>query len=86
MRSDNSAGSKFNRVCTDFPNISVLPKSATPGDIQVMYAHESVGNKFLGKTVTDFTLSESIEVPTVISIDTKSAFVRDCENICLPTT
>ena len=56
MRSDDPYGSKLKRVCTDFPNLPVLVKSATPGDIQVKYAHASVGNKSLGKMVTAFAL------------------------------
>ena len=33
MCSYEPAGSKFKHVCTDFPNIAVLTKSATPGYI-----------------------------------------------------
>ena len=34
MRSGELAGSKFKRVSMDFPNLAILTKSATPGDIQ----------------------------------------------------
>ena len=77
MRSDGPAGSKFKRVCTDLPNLEVLPKSATPGDIQITYARVCVGNKSLGKTVTAFAQAVSLEVPTVVLIDTERAFAGD---------
>ena len=74
MRSDDPAGSKFKRVCTDLPNTAVLIKIATPGDIQVT------------KTVTDFALVESLKVKTVVSIDFEPAFADDVKNIRLLTT
>ena len=54
MRLDKPYGSKFKRACTYFPNLVVLTKSATPGDIQVKYAYASIGNKSLAETVADF--------------------------------
>ena len=33
IRSDKLTGSKSKRVGTDFPNLAVLTKSTTPGDI-----------------------------------------------------
>ena len=86
MRSDDPDGSKFKRVSTDFPNLAVLTKSATPGEIQEMYAHVSVGNKYLGETVTAFALAGYLKAPTVISIDTERAFAGDGKNIRLLTT
>ena len=56
MRSENLAGSKFKQVCTDTPNLAALTASAKLWDIQAMYAHASIGNKSLGKTVTTFSL------------------------------
>ena len=35
MRSDKPYISKFKSICTYLPNMSVIAKSATPGDIQV---------------------------------------------------
>ena len=46
---DKPDGSKFKHVCTYFPILAVLAKSAMPGDIQVTYAHASVGKNILGK-------------------------------------
>ena len=51
-----------------------------------MYEHASVGNKSLGKTVTTFALTVSLEATTVASIDIERAFYGDGEKICLPTT
>ena len=85
MRSDNPAGSKLKRVCTDLPNMVVLNMIATPGDIQVTYAHASVRNKSLGKAVTDSSLAGSLEAPTMVSIDIKSAFSGNDEKTCVLT-
>ena len=86
MRSDKPASSKLKRLCTDFPNLEVLTKSATPGDIQVTHSHASIENKSLGKTVTTFALKGSVVAPTVISIDIERAFARGGKNIRLLTT
>ena len=34
MRASEPAAEKFKNVCEDFPNLSILTKSSTPGDIQ----------------------------------------------------
>ena len=60
VRLDNPAGSKFKGFCTYFPNLTVLTKSETPGDIHVTYAHVPVGNKSLVKMVTAFSLEVSL--------------------------
>ena len=46
----------------------------------------SIGNKYLGKTVTAFALAGSLEYPMVVSINTEHAFTRSDKNICLPVT
>ena len=86
MRSDNPAGSKFKRVSTDFPNLAVLTKSATPGEIQATDSHRCVGNKSLGETVATFNLEGYLKVPTMVSINIDRAFAGDGEKIRLPTT
>ena len=48
MRLDEPSGTKFKCVCTYFPNITLLSKSTTTGDIQVTFGHASVRNKSLG--------------------------------------
>ena len=56
MRTSDPANKKFKYVCEDFPNFSILAESATPGDIQLTFAHASIGNKSLGGSVTEFSL------------------------------
>ena len=34
---DDPDGSKFKRICADFPNIEMLAKSSTPEEVQAMY-------------------------------------------------
>ena len=68
------AGSKFKRISTDFPNLAILTKSATSGDIQSTFAHASIGNNFLGETVTPFALTGSLEAPTVVLINIEPSF------------
>ena len=86
MRLDDLAGSKFKRISTDFPNLEILSKSVTPGEIQATYLHTSVGNKSLGKTVTALALSGSLKMPTVVLIDIKRALAGDGEKIGLTAT
>ena len=86
MHLDEPVGTKFKRVCTYFPNLALLTKSATPGDIQVTFGNASVGNKYLWETVTSFSLTGSLESPTVVSIDSKRAFTSAGKKIRLPVT
>ena len=37
MRVSDPANEKFKRVCNDFPNITILAKSATPGEVQMTF-------------------------------------------------
>ena len=69
MRSDEPVDSKFKRVCTYLPNLAVLTNIATHGDIQVTYEHASIGNKSLGKKVSDFALEVSPEAITMVLVD-----------------
>ena len=43
-----SAGAKFELLCADFPNVTLLAKSASSGKIKVTFVHASVGNKSMG--------------------------------------
>ena len=86
MRSDDPSGSKFKHICTDFTNLEVLTRSAIPGYAQVTYAHTSIENNPLGKTITTLALEVSLEAPTMVSIDTKRAFAGYGKKIYLPTT
>ena len=60
MRSDEPAGAKFKHVRADFPNIALLNKSATLGNIQLTSCHASVGNNSLGETATALSLEISL--------------------------
>ena len=86
MHSDRLAVSKFKRVCADFPNLALLAKSAKSEEFQVIYAHTSNGNKFLGETVTTYAMAGLLEAPTVATIDSDYAFTFACDKIRLPTT
>ena len=68
MRSDEPSVAKFKLVYADLPNLALLTKSATPGEVQVTYAHESIGNKSLGKNVTSFALVELLEALNVVQL------------------
>ena len=38
---------KYKKLCDNFPNLVILTKIATPGKVQLSFAHASVGNKSL---------------------------------------
>ena len=86
MCSDEPSGLKFICVRTDFLNLAILTKSATPGEIQATYVHAYVGNKSLSETSTAFALEGYLKAPTVVLIYIEHAFDSDGENICLTTT
>ena len=66
MRASKLAAEKFKRVCEDFPNLTILTKSATPGDIQLTFGHVAVGNKSLGESSVAFSLAGNLRSPSVI--------------------
>ena len=45
IRLDDPAGSNFKGVSAYTPNLTLLTKSATPGEIQVTFSHASVGKQ-----------------------------------------
>ena len=45
MRASKPALDKLMNVCKDFHNLAILTKSCTPGEIQLMFGHATVGNK-----------------------------------------
>ena len=57
MRYNNPVSTKFKCVCTDFPNLALLTKSATTGDIQVTFGHASVENNPLREILIAFALT-----------------------------
>ena len=47
MRASKPATKKYKKVCKDFPNIAILTKSATLGEVQLTFGHVAVVNKSL---------------------------------------
>ena len=84
MLTSDPDAEKYKRVCEDFPNIAILTKSATPGNIQLTFGHPAVGNKSLGEPVAAFDLAGDISSPSVISPKIEIAFAADGNKICLP--
>ena len=48
MRASEPATDKFKKICEAFPNLAIITKSSTPGEIQLTFGHADVGNKSLG--------------------------------------
>ena len=84
MRASDLAAEKFKNVREDFPNIAILTKSSTSGEILLTFGHSAVGNKSLGESVVAFDLEGDIISPSVISFNIEIAFATDSENILLP--
>ena len=78
------AADKYKDVCEDFPNLGILTKSSTHGEIQLTFGHAAVGNKPLGESVVAFALAGDLGSPSVISFILEIAFATDGENIQLP--
>ena len=47
MHMSNPSLEKYKKVFGNFPNLAILTKSATPGEVQLIFAHASIGNKLL---------------------------------------
>ena len=76
----------YKKVCNDLPNITILTKSVMPGEVQLTFAHVSVGNTSLGRSVAAFALAGSLDLPSIVSIDITLAFDTDSDKIRLPIT
>ena len=74
MRASEPAAKKYKRVCKDFPNLAILTKSATPGEVQLTFDHAAVGNKPLGESVVAFDLAGNLSSPLVIFLQIEIAF------------
>ena len=84
MRTSEPAAKKYKRVCKDFPNLAILTKSATPGDIKLTFVHAAVGKNSLGESVVDFALAGDLSSPSVVYLKIEIAFAADVNNIRLP--
>ena len=84
MHASEPAAEKYKRVCEDFPNLAILTKSASPGEIQFTFSHAAIGNKSLWESVVAFSLTGNLSSPFVISLKIKIAFYADGDKIHLP--
>ena len=86
MSSNETSDIKFKRLCADLPNIAILTKSATPGEVQMSFCHMIIVNNSHRETITTFSLMVSPKFITDVEIDTKRAFTRADDKIRFPTT
>ena len=86
MRASEPATEKSKKVCEDFPNLGIMTKSSTPGEVQLTFGHATVGNKSLGESIQAFALAGDLGSPSVISFNLKIAFAPEGEKIRLPIT
>ena len=86
MRTSEPAGEKFKYVCGNFPNLAILTKRATLGDVQLTFVHVSVGKTPLGESITAFSHAGSLEAPTVNYINVNIAFAIAGNRIWIPVT
>ena len=57
IRASKPATEKFKDIYNDFPNLSILTKSSTPGEVQLTFGHSTVGKNSLGETLQAFSLT-----------------------------
>ena len=86
MRTIDPANDKFKCVYRYFPNIVILNKSATSGEVKLTLAHAYVGNKYLGGYITAFALAVSLESPALVLINAEIAFAISGDKIYLLVT
>ena len=86
MHSAKPSVSKFKRVCADSPNLTLITKSATPGEVQVIYMHASIGTSPLKKPWPLYSWWDHLNASSVVMINDERAFVGAGNKICLPTT
>ena len=82
----NPARIKFKHVCKYFPNIAILTKNSSPGDVQLTFTHASVGNNYHKEFVAAFSLVGFLEAARVFSIDVNIAFSVAGNKIWVPVT
>ena len=80
------AAKKYKRVSKDFPNLVILTKSATPGEIQLTFVHAAVGNNYLWGSVIAFDLEGDLISSSVISLNIEITFAADGDKIRIPIT
>ena len=79
MRASKQATDKYKNVCEDFPNLGILTKSSTPGEIQLTFGHAAVGSKSPGEPAVAFALAGDLSSPYVISFNIEIAFATNSD-------
>ena len=79
MRASEPATEKYKNVCEDFPNLGILTKSSTPGEVQLTFGHSTVGNKSLGESIHTLALAGGLGSPSVILFNLDIAFAQEGE-------
>ena len=74
IRASVPATEKYKDICSDFPNLAILTKSSTPGEVQLTFGHSMVRNKSLGESLQAFALAGNLGSPSVISLNLEIAF------------
>ena len=57
MRTSEPSFEKYKKFCDYFPNLAILTKSATPGEVQLTFVHASVGGKSFSESIEAFALA-----------------------------
>ena len=84
MHASNLAAKNCKRVCEYLPNLAILTRSATPGEVQLTFGHAAVGKKSLGESSVAFALAGDISSPSVISLKIDIFFATDDDKIRVP--
>ena len=79
MRASEPAAEKYKNVCEDFPDLGILMKSSTPGEVQLTFGHSTVRNKSLRESLQAFALAGDLGSPSVISFNLEIAFAPEGE-------
>ena len=83
LRASEPAADKSKKFCKDFPNLAILKKSSTTGEIQLTFCHTAVVNKSLGESVRAFAFAGDLSSRSVILFNIKIAFAADGKKIRL---
>ena len=66
MSTSEPANKKYKKVCGNFHNLTILNRSAMPGEVQLTFTYVSVGNMYLGEYVTSSALAGSMKSHSVV--------------------
>ena len=77
MRASKPVTEKYKNVCEDLPNLGILTKISTPGEVQLTFVHSTRGNKSLGGSIQAFALAGNLGSPSVILFNLDIAFATE---------